>query len=247
MNTSNQRTVAQTKSRPRNESKSNSLFIQQPAEGATTPQNENWKQLLRVSVFSLMQNFHSLIADVDELDEPILPSRRDNPNIPCFSERSPTHHSCHNFKQQPPPQKNELLFRRSPLALEGAWGRCGRIITVLLIAGEGLLGCGLGVRCLLCWWRAYLKQQDKQHVISLEHTTAIHNDSIWSMSVYLTNNTWNRLTVSIVTVGGYLINSKDFSDLLTFFGKHFTFIIANYWFFFSPLNFYFPWEIFNIH
>lgn len=41
------------------------------------------------------------------------------------------------------------------LALEGAWGRAGGIMTVLLIAGEGLLGCGLGMRRLLRCWRVH--------------------------------------------------------------------------------------------
>lgn len=35
------------------------------------------------------------------------------------------------------------------LALQCAWGGCGGIVTVLLIAGSGLLGCGLGMRCVL--------------------------------------------------------------------------------------------------
>lgn len=43
-----------------------------------------------------------------------------------------------------------------PLALQGAWGGRRGIVTVLLIAGEGLLGCGLGVRCLLPRCRAHL-------------------------------------------------------------------------------------------
>lgn len=32
------------------------------------------------------------------------------------------------------------------LALEGAWGGRGGVVAVLLIAGKGLLGCGLVVR-----------------------------------------------------------------------------------------------------
>lgn len=43
-----------------------------------------------------------------------------------------------------------------PLALQGARGGCGGIMTMLLIAGEGLLGRGLGMRCLLYCWRAHL-------------------------------------------------------------------------------------------
>lgn len=53
---------------------------------------------------------------------------------------------------------NFVALLYSPLALEGAWRGCGGIVTVLLITGEGLLGCGLGVRCLLCCWRVHLKQ-----------------------------------------------------------------------------------------
>lgn len=48
------------------------------------------------------------------------------------------------------------------LALQGAWGGRRGIVTVLLIAGEGLLGCGLGVRCLLPRCRAHFWLRDNR-------------------------------------------------------------------------------------
>lgn len=49
------------------------------------------------------------------------------------------------------------LWLYLPLAVEGAWrGRGGIVVTVLLVDGEGLLGCGMGMRRLLPCLRAHL-------------------------------------------------------------------------------------------
>ncbi len=62
-----------------------------------------------------------------------------------------------------------------PLALERARGGRGGIVTVLLIAGQGLLGCGLGMRCLLHCWRAHLNTASSKHKIK---TSPLHRIKI---------------------------------------------------------------------
>lgn len=60
-----------------------------------------------------------------------------------------------------------LVWAYVPLALQSAWWGSGGIVTVLLIAGERLLGWGMGERCLLHYWRAHLKTEETHENKSL--------------------------------------------------------------------------------
>lgn len=90
------------------------------------------------------------------------PTYNEDPaNFPQLSSKAAYYFTSHAIRFELHPGE----WLNLPLALEGARRGRGGIMTVLLIAGEGLLGCGLGMRCLLHCWRAHLNTASSKHNI----------------------------------------------------------------------------------